>query len=192
MTQSSRSFSPWAFLLLLSAPACGGEARQAKDASSVHQEPSTSVEDDLASLDESAPKAKPSADEAGGNDEPAEVAQRSGPATDEDVQRILQLVLNDEALAPLLDLGAPGRFPLKVARRDVPGSVELTQGEKPVTFVDGPESKEDPVLFFTDINIEGDQAYVKFRYDVEKLNGSATLERKDYGWELVQSRHTQR
>jgi hypothetical protein len=43
------------------------------------------------------------------------------------------------------------------------------------------------VLVFTEVKIDGDQASVRYRYDVEKVRGTASLKRVDGHWVLKRS-----
>src|SRR6188508_2708354 len=64
----------------------------------------------------------------GGDAQPSEAAEPAdgaaadagGAATPEDMQEILQLVINDEALEPYLKLEEPGRFPMQISGSDIP------------------------------------------------------------------------
>jgi len=116
------------------------------------------------------------------SDEPA------GDAAGDDLKAVLQLVLDDESLDPLLKLAEPGRFPLKIAGSGLPEG--LTKATKPVVVVAAPSDKKEAVLVFTEITVKGKEATVRYRYDVENIKGSAVLKKGPYGWELVHSRHT--
>lgn len=129
---------------------------------------------------------------------PAEPAQAS-PADDkphagqagvsvEDAQAVLQLVLDDDALGPYLHLDRRERFPLRVAARDLPAGIELTKATKPVVLVPDAEIDKRPIIVFSELRIEGDEASVRYRYDVEKVRGSASLQRRDGHWVLIRSR----
>lgn len=106
----------------------------------------------------------------------------------DDVQTVLQLAVDDPELDPYLKLGEPGRFPLKISGSSVPAGVQLVKATKPVEVVAGPAKKTDPVLVITNLEIEGSNASVSYRYDVEGIRGSATLKKGSHGWELVKSR----
>jgi hypothetical protein len=108
------------------------------------------------------------------------------------VQEVLQLVLDDEALNPYLHLEQPERFPLRVATRNLPPGIELIKATKPVVLVDQPDAEKKPVLVFTEVDIKKDTASVRYRYDVEGIRGACTLERRDGRWILKKSRVTER
>ncbi len=111
--------------------------------------------------------------------------------SNEDVQKVLQLVLDDEALEVHLHLGQPGRFPLKVAGK-IPSGIELTKATKPVVVVSEADAKEKPVVVFTEITVDAKQATVRYRFDAEGIRGSATLRKGEFGWELASSRVVER
>lgn len=119
---------------------------------------------------------------------------KGGPAPDtatqstDDATAILQLVVNDPELDPYLKLGEPGRFPLKVSGSALPAGVKLVKSTEPVQVVPGAKDKKDPVLVFTEVEISGKKASVRYRYDIEGIRGSASLTKGQYGWELTNSR----
>jgi hypothetical protein len=118
----------------------------------------------------------------------------SEPASTADLQAILQLVIDDEALQPYLHLELPERHPLRISGEALPTGLELRKGEKPAQIVDAAASddKKKPVLVFTEIQVQGDKATIAYRYDVEKLRGSATVVKADGAWTLHKSRVTAR
>lgn len=122
-------------------------------------------------------------------DEPASDA--GGTATPADMQEILQLVINDEALDPYLHLEEPGRFPLQISGGDIPSGIELLKNTKPVKVVPAPDSKEAAVLVFTSIDASSTLARIKYRYDVEGVRGSATVKKLEGRWQLSNSRVTE-
>ena len=122
----------------------------------------------------------------------------SAPAGAEDVQAVLQLVIDDEALQPFLHLEEPGRFPLRIAFgvdvRNGSG-VELSKLSKPVEIVDSSAASDPkkPAILITEVDIAGDRARVVYRYKVEGVHGTATLAKTKNGpWELVNSMLTER
>jgi hypothetical protein len=121
----------------------------------------------------------------------AKEKEPSGPASNQDVQSVLQLVIDDEALEPYLHLDKPDRFPFRIAGSELPQGLDLTKATKPVVFVADPASEKKPVLVFTEIKVDGDQASVRYRYDVEKVRGSASLKRVDGHWVLKRSSVTE-
>jgi hypothetical protein len=117
-------------------------------------------------------------------------AKDDGPASAEDLKTVLQLVLDDETLDPFLHLDQPGRFPLAVSGSNLPEG--LTKSSKPVKVVSGGGSKKDPVLVFTEIDVKGKHATVRYRYDIEGIHGSAVLDKREHGWELTRSKVIER
>jgi hypothetical protein len=174
-------------VVALTCAACGGPspAQSAEDAAPAE-----------APSDESATEA-PTADSAesgDGNDGGSSESSSAGgePASPADVKEALQLVLDDEALAPYLHLEQPDRFPLRVATRNLPPGIELEKATKPVILVDDPDKEKKPVLVFTEVDVKKDSASVRYRYDVEGIRGACTLERRDGRWVLKKSRVTER
>jgi hypothetical protein len=134
---------------------------------------------------ESAPAAPSKKELAAAQESPASAA----PASPTDLRDVLQAVIDDDALTPYLHLEQPNRFPLRVSGHDLPKDVQLTKATKPVVLVDDPTREpKKPVLVFIEIEIKGDEASVRYKYDVEKVRGFATLN-KPYGrWAIKQSR----
>ena len=58
----------------------------------------------------------------------------------------------------------------------------------PVKVVEPPKSKKDAVLVFTEIDVQGAKATVRYRYDVEGIRATVTLAKTPHGWELKNSR----
>jgi hypothetical protein len=77
---------------------------------------------------------------------------------------------------------------LKVAGSAVPQGIELIKATKPVVITTPPSNKKDAVLVITDVKIEGSDATVSYRYDVEGIRGTAYLKKTPHGWELKSSR----
>jgi hypothetical protein len=117
---------------------------------------------------------------------------KAGAASAADIQAVLQLVIDDEALSPYLHLEQPDRFPLRVSAKNVPQGIELVKATKPVVIVAESEAGDKPVLEFTAIEASGDSASVRYRYDVEGVRGSCSLVKRDGRWELQSSRVTER
>jgi len=113
------------------------------------------------------------------------------PASKEDVQAVLQLVIDDEELTPYLHLERSDRFPIRIAG-ELPPDLALTKATQPVQIVDAAEAKGKPVIVFTEISVQGESASVRYRYDVEGVRGSATLSKRDGRWVLARSRVTAR
>ncbi|HET9934683.1 MAG TPA: hypothetical protein VFQ35_28455 [Polyangiaceae bacterium] len=143
---------------------------------------------------ESAVQEKTPGGESSSSDAPAEKASESAskPASNDDVKEVLQLVIDDEALGPYLHLDRPDRFPVRVAGSALPQGIELTKATKPVVIVPESEAEKKPTIVFTEIQVGGDDASVRYRYDVEKVRGSSTLKRRDGHWVLVRSRVSER
>lgn len=163
-----------------------------------------------------APAASPETGAEGGDKEPAAAGTTEAPeaaadatskgdsaaasgatATDEDVVAVLQLVVDDPELDQYLHLGEPGRFPLQISGQGLPSGLKLIKATEPVKVVDGPKSKKDAVLTFTEIDVKSDRATVRYRYDIESIRGTVTLQKagsqKGPGatsahWELKNSR----
>jgi hypothetical protein len=119
---------------------------------------------------------------------PADKPGSSAPASDEDVTAILQLVVDDPELDTYLHLGQAGRFPLQLAGERLPSGLKLVKATEPVKVVDGPKSKKDAVLVLTEIDVAGDKATVRYRYDIEGIRATVTLAKSAHGWELKNSR----
>lgn len=117
-----------------------------------------------------------------------EKASSGAPASEDDVSAILQLVVDDPELDTHLHLGEPGRFPLKIAGDKVPSGLKLVKATEPVQVSAPPKSKKDAVLVFTEIDIQGDKATVRYRYDIEGIRATVTLAKTPHGWELKNSR----
>ncbi len=112
----------------------------------------------------------------------------AGPASPDDLRGVLQAVIDDEALTPYLHLEQRNRFPLHVSGHGVPKNLQLSKMAKPVVIEDeGSRDAKKPVLVFTEIDIKGAEATVRYRYDIEGVRGTATLN-KPYGqWAVKQS-----
>jgi hypothetical protein len=162
-------------LLVLVFAACGGANPPAESAATTEPPPPAV---DGATADE--PKTAASGDA----DKPASGA----PASDEDISAVLQLVVDDPELDAHLHLGEPGRFPLKIAGDKLPSGLKLVKATEPVKLSEPPQSKKDAVLVFTEIDIQGDKATVRYRYDIEGIRATVTLAKTPHGWELKNSR----
>ena len=116
-------------------------------------------------------------------------AAPSAPASPDDLRGVLQAVIDDDALTPYLKLELPNRFPLRISGPDLPKDLQLTKATKAVVIVDDPgRDPKKPVLVFTEIEIKGAEANVRYKYNIEGVRGSATLN-KPYGrWQIKQSR----
>jgi hypothetical protein len=181
----------WAPFILL-ALACGGPAAPATSPGAPSEEADGKAPVSAAGDEASA---KPDAPDAA--DKPASSA--SAPASDDDVTAILHLVVDDPELDVYLHTGDPGRFPLKLSGDKLPSGLKLVKATKPVEIVDGPKTKKDAVLAITEIDVQGDKATVRYRYDIEGIRGTVTLARAPHTkrvgatsdaahWELKNSR----
>lgn len=124
-------------------------------------------------------------------DEDAEQADEgsSEPASPEDFRAALQVVIQDDALQTAMNLTEPGRFPIKIAGRDIPSDVKLEAGTEAVEVVQEPEDpKTQPVLVFQKIEISPTRGSFKYRYDVEGIRGTSTVKNQNGVWELKASR----
>jgi hypothetical protein len=167
----------WLPLIAL-AVACGGPTA-----------PAASPEAPVEATDDAkapAPEAEAPTDK---SDAPASEKPAAGaPASEQDVAVILQLVVDDPELDRYLHLGEPGRFPLQLSGERLPSGLKLIKATEPVKIVDGPKSKKDAVLVVTEIDVQGERATVRYRYDVESIRGNVTLAKTPHGWELKNSR----
>jgi hypothetical protein len=164
-------------LLLFVSNACGGAAPPPDSAESASTDaPSTAVPPGDAAGEPATPS--------GGVEEAASGA----PTSDDDVNAILQLVVDDPELDAHLHLGEPGRFPLKVAGDKLPSGLKLVKATEPVKVSEPPKSKKDAVLVFTEIDVQGSRATVRYRYDIEGIRATVTLAKTPHGWELKNSR----
>lgn len=112
----------------------------------------------------------------------------AAPATEDDINAILQLVVDDPELDSYLHLGTAGRFPLRVSGDKLPSNLKLVKSTEQVLVVPPPRTKKEAVLVFTVIDVQGDEATVRYRYDVEGIRGTVTLSKSAHGWELKKSR----
>lgn len=119
--------------------------------------------------------------------EPA--AATEDPASPEDFQAALQVVIQDEALQTAMNLTEPGRFPIKIAGRDIPSNLKLEAGTEAVEIVQEPEDpKSEPVLVFQKIELSRARGSFRYRYDVEGIRGTSTVKKNGDIWELKASR----
>jgi hypothetical protein len=179
----------WALIgwIVFHSVACGGAN---KDAASPADAESESSDTDMSGEKSGGDAA---ADDSSNERKAADTPDAKGgpqPATQsaDDATAVLELVVNDPELDPYLKLGEPGRFPLKISGSALPAGLKLEKATKPVEVVAAPKDKKDPVLVFTEIEISGKKASVRYRYDIEGVRGSANLTKGQYGWELTNSR----
>jgi hypothetical protein len=173
--------SRWFFSVLLCAVACGGAATPPASADDVDS-PSNGSDDPDSTQKVSADSAEAAAPE------PRASSEAAGA---DDVASVLQLVIDDEALAPYLRLEQPDRFPLRVSSKNLPPGIELVKATKPVVVVEG-DAGGKPVLEFTTVEVGAGAATVRYRYDVENVRGSCSLTKREGRWELKSSRVTER
>jgi hypothetical protein len=171
----------WMALLCV---ACGGSGAPAESPADAEETPA-----DAGSETSEAPPATQEEPSQPTSEAPATTG--TGSASQEDVRAVLQLVIEDEELNPFLHLDRPERFPLKIAG-EIPAGLTLTKATKPVEIVDASEGKAKPVLVFTEINVAGNKASVRYRYDIEGVRGACSLEKRDGTWVLARSRITER
>jgi hypothetical protein len=171
--------------MILHSVACGGANKDAATPDAESETTESTASDTGggdADADDSVRKAAGTPDAKGGPPPP------SASQSKDDTTAVLELVVNDPELDPYLKLGEPGRFPLKVSGSALPSGLKLVKSTEPVEVVAAPKDKKDPVLVFTEIDVSAKKASVRYRYDIEGIRGSATLEKGDYGWELKSSR----
>ncbi len=120
----------------------------------------------------------------------AEEEPSDEPASREDLEQALQVVIQDDALLNELKLGEPGRFPLKISGNSVASGMQLQAHTEAVEVVgDVANPKEEPVLVFTDIDLNAKQGRFKYRYDIEGVRGTSYVFKNEAGvWELKSSR----
>ena len=165
-------------LICLFILACGGGAKP----------PATQADGPAAEETvDSEPAAKKESD--GDSSDKAEKSEKSdvsgAEASTDDRKAVLQLVLEDEELGKYLHLTEPGRFPLKVSGSDIPSG--LVKASKPIEVVGSPAPKA-AVLVITEVDIGAKHASVSYRYDIEGIKGTTTLDKGARGWEIVRSR----
>jgi len=176
------------FLLLI---ACGGGTKDPESPANAESDGSEATASEGKSGADEADDSSNERKSAGTPDAKGGPPSTSATQSGDDATAILELVVNDPELDPYLKLGEPGRFPLKIAGTKLPGDLKLVKATEPVQIVSGPKDKGDPVLVFTDIEISGKKATIRYRYDIENVRGSANLTKGQYGWELTNSRVTQ-
>lgn len=162
----------------LSVAACGGSAKPAATASAetASSEPAS---------DDSASEKGEKKDRESSPSEKAEPSEGGGEASSDDRKAVLQLVVDDEELGKYLRVTEPGRFPLKVSGSDIPSGI--VKATKPIEIVSSPAPKA-AVLVITEVEIGPKRASVSYRYDVEGIKGTTTLEKGPRGWEILRSR----
>jgi len=175
------AFPPSCFLLLLIGVfvvACGGSAKPAAT------EADGPAVEETASAEPAA--AKKESDESSEKTEKSEKSDMSGAeASTDDRKAVLQLVIEDEELGKYLRVTEPGRFPLKVSGSDIPSG--LVKATKPIEIVSSPGPKA-AVLVITEVEIGAKRASVTYRYDIEGIKGTTTLDKGPRGWEILRSR----
>jgi hypothetical protein len=178
--------SRWPLLAVLLSLACGSTP-PAQSPDETDESPPETEAADMGGGDEAAT--------AGEDEAPSESGSKgASTASTADLQAILQLVIDDDALTPYLHLELPERFPLRISGDVLPSGIELTKGTKPAQIVDAAAAadKKKPVLVFTEIDFSGNKATIAYRYDIEKVRGTATVVKSDGAWTLKSSRVTTR
>jgi len=180
----------WALItwMVLHSVACGGANKDAASPADADSEGTESSASETKSGDDGADDSSNVRKAAGTPDAKGGPPPASASQSTDDATAVLELVVNDPELDPYLHLGDPGRFPLKISGSALPANLKLEKATKPVEIVSGPKDKKDPVLVFTEIEISGKKASVRYRYDIEGIRGSANLTKGQYGWELTNSR----
>jgi hypothetical protein len=182
LSEKSRTllaFPPSCCLICICVLACGGSAKPpATEADGPAAEETASAEP--------AAKKDESDEESSEKTSKAEKSDMSGSeASTDDRKAVLQLVIDDEELGKYLRVTEPGRFPLKVSGSDIPSG--LVKATKPIEVVDSPGPKA-PVLVITSVEIGAKHASVSYRYDIEGIKGTTTLDKGPRGWEILRSR----
>jgi hypothetical protein len=178
----SSKFLGWTTLVSLGAVtvACGGSTKEAGSVSDIRNEAPVTASPEASSEapdDESVSTAE---DESGGE---------TVSVTTEEFQEALQIVLDDEALREGLQLGEPGRFPLKISGADIPSNVMVKCVGEDVQVLQNPEdTKSNPVLVFLQVEFKGTMGTFKYRHDVAGIQGTTKVKRDGDRWELMASR----
>jgi hypothetical protein len=181
----------WMGLVMI---ACGGSATPQPEAPDDSAQASEHEDKKSSSDSKSGDESK--GDDAKSDDAKSDGVKTTGAPASEDptkssgdvVQTVLQLVIEDPELDKYLRLGEPGRFPLKIAGKDVPATVSLTKAGQPVKILQSEPVKKDAALVITKIDIAPPDATVGYRFDIEGVVGTAHLKKLSYGWELKSSR----
>ena len=164
--------------------ACGGAATPKAEAPEPAKE-SAPKQEEQASSDDTKPSGGSKSDDS--SSDSSSGSSSTGTSTDE-LKTVMQLVIEDAELDKYLHLEEPGRFPLKIAGKELPSGIALTKAGQPVKVVDGEPAKKDAVLVITKIEIAAPDATVGYRFDIEGVVGTAHLKKASYGWELKSSR----
>jgi hypothetical protein len=176
------AFPPSCFLIILIglfAVACGGSAKP----------PATEADgpaaEETASAEPAAAKKESDGESSDKTEKPEKSDVNGAEASTDDRKAVLQLVLDDEELGKYLRVTEPGRFPLKVSGSDIPSG--LVKATKPIEIVSSPGPKA-AVLIITEVEIGAKHASVSYRYDIEGIKGTTTLDKGPRGWEILRSR----
>jgi hypothetical protein len=125
-------------------------------------------------------------------DPPATPGKDTEPATvaleGKDLEAALQALFGDPGLVEYLHLKKPGRAPLKVHGAALPAKLGVIVGSHEVKVVPEPKGKKEAVLVFTKLERTGDEAKIYYRFDVEGIDGRATLILDGGKWELRANR----
>ncbi|HEX4479150.1 MAG TPA: hypothetical protein VH142_28905 [Polyangiaceae bacterium] len=176
-------------VVALSVAACGGGAKPEPETAATEKTATPPTDDSAASSDAPASDASSTSTPSDKSDksDSASTSDSSdtGGASSDDRHTVLQLTLDDEELGSYLKLESPGRFPLKVAGENLPSG--LLKAGKPIVLVDKPDPKA-AVLVITAVDVGKDHATVKYRYGVEGIEGTTTLDKGPRGWEILRTR----
>lgn len=168
-------------LALLLLCGCGGGA-------AAGGEPATAEKADEPAETTTAEKPAPKSAAGGESPAPAESEEATVALEGKDLEAAMQALLSDQELLDKLHLKQPGRSPLKVSGEKLPAKLEVIAASHNVKVVPEPKSKKEAVLVFTKVERTGTQAKLYYRYDIEGLEGRATLNLKDGRWELSANR----
>ncbi len=177
-------------VVALSLAACGGGAKPEPETAATEKTATPPPDDSAASSDapsSDAPtdtKSTDKSDSASSSDGRSDGSDTGGASSD-DRHTVLQLTLDDEELGSYLKLESPGRFPLKVSGENLPSG--LLKAGKAVVLVDNPDPKA-AVLVITAVDVGKDHATVKYRYGIEGIEGTTTLDKGARGWEILRTR----
>ncbi len=163
--------------VLVSTTACGGATPAAEEPDPIQEEVAA----------DPAPESEPATDETTDATAESEAATTTT-LTDDDLRDVIEQVLQDPGLDQYLHLNVRGRLPLAISGPGLPAKLEVIKGGYHVKVVEGPKNEKDPVLVFTKIERDGTAVRLRYRYDVEGIDGSAVVFHKDGAWTLGSNR----
>lgn len=170
-------------VVALSLAACGGGAKPEPETAAAEKTATPPTDDSAASSDDSSSDAPSKSSDKSDSASTSDSSDTG--ASSDDRHTVLQLTLDDEELGSYLKLESPGRFPLKVSGENLPSG--LLKAGKPVVLVENPDPKA-AVLVITGVDVGKDHATVKYRYGVEGIEGTTTLDKGARGWEILRTR----